>query len=124
MRRKKIEPLMNTGYPIIDQMMNDGWEQFVNEIRDENDKWNFRLLRAIEKVKGELFVSELKVLLKRVDFGKLHITNKPIGMKIGENRFATIREVWINQKIIDGVARGSVCVQIKPNRWLIAQYAQ
>lgn len=115
---------MNTEYTELDQIFNAGWNEFVQEMRDNNDRSNFRLLKLVEKIKGELFVSELKILLKRVDYGMLHITRTPIGMCIGENRFATIQRVWVGQKSIDGQAHGSICVEVKQDRWIVAEYTQ
>lgn len=115
---------MNTGYPGLDAVMNDGWNQFIQTVRDNNDRCNYRLLKLVEKIKGELFVTDLKVLLNRVDYGMLGITRVPIGVCVGENRFATIPKVWIDQRVIDGNTHGSLCIQVKPDRWIIANYVQ
>lgn len=115
---------MNTEYKALDDIFNAGWNDFVQTMRDNNDRSNYRLLKLIEKIKGELFVTELKVLLKRVDFGMLRITRIPIGLCVGENRFATIQKVWVNQKSVDGQAHGSICVEVKTDRWIIAEYVQ
>lgn len=56
---------MNTEYHALDAIFNADWENFMKEVRDNNDRRNFRLLRLVEKIKGDLFVSDLKILLKK-----------------------------------------------------------
>ena len=123
-RRKKIEPLMDTEYHALDRIFNAGWDEFVKNIREDNDRCNYRLLRLVEKISGELFVTDLKILLKRVDHGMLRVVRKPIGLELKENRFATIPKIWVDQKYIDGQTKGSICVQVKDNRWIVAYYIQ
>jgi hypothetical protein len=100
--------------------LESGWRQFVMEIRSQNKTSNDRLCRLLRQIKGEEFVDDLKAFMKSIghEYGLLRVSRKPQGMLLNDNRFETIKEVWIDQRSSPHGPSGVVYIQVKPNRWV------
>jgi hypothetical protein len=87
-----------------------------------------RLLRAVKKVKGKTFYKYLIELLEdRVDYTTMEIVNAPTGEHQSTNDFGrTIKEYWVDQRSVgtEGDSfEGTICVQLKENKFLKANYS-
>jgi len=107
-----------------DKEFDKGWKSFVDDVRAKNKVSNDRLLKIVEAIKGKDFVDELRGFLISIDeeFAYLQIARKPVGMRLKDDRFELIPELWIDQRSsnmykIGGIG-GTICIQIKENRWL------
>jgi len=102
-----------------------GWTEFIKGLQKENNSKNERLFKALTAVKGERFVSQLREMLEHIgcNHSLLHVVRQPVGMAINERRFSEISEIWVDQKSTLEGYFGSVCVQVKPERWVKVSYS-
>ncbi|MBG8552325.1 hypothetical protein [Hymenobacter guriensis] len=106
-------------------MMNDGWNAFVQETLQFNDRSNTRLLNAVRLSKGEEFVADVRALMKtaRSEHGLLRVVKEPVGMKQSSTKHGSITEMWLNQRSTSSGIRGAIYIQVKPARWLKITYS-
>lgn len=101
------------------------------QYEDEIEASNQRLLKAILKVKGELFYEWLLLFIEDMSpDGKFSIAKAPEGNKqrTGNERsvFGKIKEYWVNQWSVgdsgDSFA-GILFIQLKENKYLAMPYS-
>lgn len=99
---------------------NEGCEDFMKEIEVANKKSNDRLMRVIENIKGRQFVRDFYKLMKlmKKPNRRIYVVRHPIGQKMTDDRTNTISEMWVELKYTTGEMEGTVCVEVKENRWL------
>lgn len=91
--------------------------------------YNNRVLKAIKSVKGDDFYNDLLDVIKESEGvqGKVEFVNNPIGNYQDEDESALIKGIWVNQTTNGGYTgdtfAGSVCVQLKPNKYLKFYYS-
>ena len=56
----------------------------------------------------------------------IHIVNEPEGVMLNDSRYTTIPKIWVKQKsgsMYEGRSgTGSLCIQLKEDRWLKINY--
>jgi len=110
--------------PFIDDqiaMYKDLSEYYDYLILEDNK--NKRLLRAIKKTKGKTFYKYLMEIIEDSEGikGLAEIISEPYGKFQKENYGRTIKGVWYTQQSVgmEGDSyEGTVCVQLKPNKYL------
>lgn len=106
----------------LEEAFNAGWRDFVRSVRQENAKSNRRLYKIIEAVRGKSFVDSLKNCVKATSKGglpQLRITRRPKGIRLSDNRWSSILEIWIDQKSNNQLGmKGAAYVQVKENRFV------
>lgn len=104
----------------FNNIMND-YENEMTKIRDEENRINNRILKAILNVKGKEFYDSLMSVIKEDECGdKFEIVRKPIGEYQKEN-FGVIKGIWVNQHSSGDSGDsfyGCVEVKIKKDRWI------
>jgi len=111
----------------IEELFDAGWNDFVRSNRQSNARSNRRLFKLLKKIKGESFVHSLNQLSK-IDGGlpRIRITRTPKGMRLKDNRYSSIPEIWVDQKqnFIYGtnIVSGEIYVQVKETRWVFFNY--
>lgn len=102
-----------------------GWKEFAKTIEAENRIKNERVYRALTAVKGAAWVYDFKKLMQIIAKWecRLEIVNRPVGVELRESRVRDISEIWINQRNLDGEVRGTVCVRVKPERWVLFHFS-
>lgn len=124
-REKENNPKREALYSALDSVFNAGWEVFVKQLREENDRCNERLFRVVAAIKGNDFVDELRKFHAEIEEQSLiRVVRKPSGMQITDNRWNFMKTFWIDQRNISGEYHGSICIQVKENRWLKINYAR
>lgn len=111
----------------MDFIFEEGWKIFVRANRQANSKSNRRLFRLLKKIKSDSFVHSLNQLSKITGgLPQIRVTREPKGMRLKDNRYSGIPEIWVDQKqgSIYGsdTATGKIYVQVKENRWVYFQY--
>jgi len=104
--------------------MEAGWQAYADGI-EKVRKYNARILRAIKTVKGKAFVKHLSALMESceaVDWANWEILKEPIGSEQSIDEYGReIRKEWVDQRATgtEGDSwEGTICVQIKPNKYL------
>lgn len=100
-----------------------GWKDFVRSNRQANSKSNRRLFRLLRKIKSDTFAHSLNQLSKIAGgLPQIRISREPKGMRLKDNRYSAIPEIWVDQKqgSIYGpnTVTGNIYVQVKENRWV------
>jgi hypothetical protein len=117
---------MKTLKDALEVMFDVGFKSYVNSIKRENKRKNTRLFKLLAKIVNDGFVIDLKAFMKAIDRkdNLWRIVREPIGTPFKDRRFSTIKTIWVDQKASaeDGEIIGSVCIQVKPNRWIILNY--
>lgn len=107
----------------IDFIFEAGWKDFVRSNRQANSKSNRRLFRLLRKIKSDSFVHSLNQLSK-ISGGlpQIRVSREPKGMRVKDNRYSAIPEIWVDQKqgsiYGPGTVSGTIYVQVKENRWV------
>jgi hypothetical protein len=115
--------------PFVDDQINmyKAMSEHYDNIRLDNEK-NHRLLRAIKKVKGKTFYKYLTEIIYDSEGikGLAEIVSKPTGKYQEEPYGRTIKGMWIEQWTVgmepDSYV-GTVCIQLKPNKYLKFNYS-
>jgi hypothetical protein len=96
-----------------------GWRNYVKGIRAENERSNKRLYRVLWKFKSQLFTTEVDAFAK-INGGlpKIRVAKEPKGIRLKDNRWRSIPEIWIEQKQTAQGPAGSIYIQVKDNRWI------
>ena len=100
----------------------------MREYDDLCARYNNRLLRAIKSVKGNTFYKYLVDIIKESEGinGMASIVSKPVGTFSDEKYGRQIKGIWVDQQAVgcegDSWA-GTVCVEIKPNKFLKFDYS-
>lgn len=98
---------------------NAGWKNFVRTIRQENARSNRRLYKILIEIKGKSFIDSVDRLAKqKKGLPQIRISRKPEGMRLKDNRWSAIPEIWIDQKQTAEGPAGRIYVQVKENRWI------
>lgn len=111
----------------MDFMFESGWKNFIRSNRQANSKSNRRLFRLLRKIKSDSFVHSLNQLSK-INGGlpQIRISREPKGMRLNDNRYSAIPEIWIDQKqgsmYGPNTVSGNIYVQVKENRWVCFHY--
>lgn len=107
------------------QIMDD-YEEECKKIRDEENRINGRILRAIKNVKGKKFYDSLMIAMEEDEIlGKLEIVRKPIG-KYQTESWGVIKGSWVDQYTQgeDGDSfYGTVCIQLKKDKYLLMPFS-
>lgn len=111
-----------TDKEICDQYIKDEINYYL-----EIDRCNDRLLRAIETLKGEQFVNDLKECMEESEQGgRIIITNKTAGQYQDED-WGVIKGAWIDQHVNGGMTgddfQGNIYIRIKAGKYLCFGYA-
>lgn len=108
----------------LEELFDEDWKNFVRGVRQENAKSNRRLFKIVEKIKGKSFVDSVNRLSKQGGrLPQIRISRKPEGIKLKDNRWSAIPEIWIDQKqSVEREATGHIYIQVKENRWLKIHY--
>ena len=93
----------------------------------ELNRVNTRILKALESVKGKVFVDEVKLYMEECEmYGALAITKKTVG-KYQQEDFESFSGAWINQYVNGGMTgddfQGSIYIKIKEGKYLSFTYA-
>lgn len=122
-------PNMQIIEPYVDGQikMYEAMSEYYDYLALENKK-NERLLRAIKKVKGKTFYKYLTEIIEESEGiqGLAEIVSKPTGKYQEEDYGRTIKGIWIEEWSVgmDGDSyNGTVCVQLKPNKFLKFNYS-
>lgn len=109
----------------IQKEIEKGWAEFIKGVQKENAAKNERLFKILTAIKGEAFVVGLRGMLSHIGCGHslLHVVRNPIGMEMVELRFLGISKIWVDQKSTAYGYHGSVCVQVKLDRWIKVSYS-
>ena len=106
----------------LEEAFDAGWRDFVRSVRQENAKSNRRLYKIIEAIRGKSFVDSLKNCVKstsKYGLPQLRISRYPEGIKLKDNRWSGISEIWVDQKSNAQIGmEGAVYVQVKENRFI------
>lgn len=107
--------------------MQKGMQEYYDYLRDV-DKKNKRLLTAIKKVKGKTFYKHLLTIIEESEGidGFAQIVKEPVGKFQKEQYGRTIPGYWVDQWAVgmEGDSwEGTVCVQLKPNKYLKFSYS-
>lgn len=108
--------------------MESAMEDLSNYYKEESRK-NRRLLKAIKSVKGETFYKHLMAIIEESEGlqGPAEMVREPIGKFNDEKYGRTIPGYWVNQTEDGGYTgdsfSGTVCVEIKPGRYLKFNYS-
>lgn len=119
--------------PSVDAYLNDqlameegmkAWADYERSIFVHNN----RLLKAIKSVKGKTFSKYINEIIKECDnvTDKMQIVKEPVGNFQKENYGRTIKGIWINQWSVgmEGDSwNGTVCVELRPNKYLKFSYS-
>lgn len=107
--------------------MERGWREHFNYLESVK-KYNTRILMAIKSVKGKTFYKYLKNIIEesdRID-QQMEIVPEPTGDYQKECYGRTIPGIWVDQRSVgdsgDSYA-GSVCILLKPNKYLKFYYS-
>lgn len=91
---------------------------------------NQRLLRAIKSVKGKTFYKRLMEVIKESEgmrsFFLAEIVKVPVGKFQSERYGREIKGIWVDQRSVgmEGDSwEGTVCVEIKPNKYFKFHYS-
>lgn len=107
----------------LEELFDAGWNDFVKSIRQENARSNRRLYKILTEIKGKSFVDSVKRLAtEKGRLPKIRVSRCPAGIKLKDNRWSAIPEIWIDQKQTEDGAKGDMYVQVKENRWLKIHY--
>jgi hypothetical protein len=109
---------------VFDDMINDECKRFIRSVRQENARSNRRLYKILLVIKGKSFVDSLKRLaMQKGGLPKIRISRQPKGIRMKDNRWSAIPEIWIDQKqSVERGATGHIYVQVKENRWVKFPY--
>lgn len=110
---------------MMDDIFDASWKAFVKQMREENERCNERLYRLLEAIRGKRFVIDLQKLLKDIgEYGALiRVVRSPVGICINDKRWKSFKTLWINQRSNGhNTITGTVCIQVKDNRWLLINY--
>lgn len=110
---------------IKDQLaMEEGMRQYVESLNKIN-AYNKRILRAIKSVKGKTFFNHLIAFIKDAEaseYSQFEIVAKPVGKMQEVSEYGReIKKEWVVQQAVGDSGdswSGSICVQIKPNKYL------
>lgn len=111
---------------IKDQLdMEEGMRQYF-EACDKITKYNQRILSAIKTVKGKTFHNHLVALIKDseggIDYCKWQIASTPVGTCRDVTDYGRgIKKEWVKQQAVGDSGdswEGTICVQLKPNKYL------
>jgi len=120
-------------YKVLDKYFDAGWRHFIKDIRKHNISSNNRLYKIIAAIKGWEFAGDVKGLMIDIkqQYALLTIVKEPMGIELKDSRYTTIPKIWVQQKsgsIYSGDAAigctGSLCIQIKDDRWIRINYSQ
>lgn len=107
----------------LEDMFDAGWRDYVRSIRQENAKSNRRLYKLLVQIKGKSFVDSIKRLAtQNGSLPQIRISRQPVGIKMKDNRWSAILEIWIDQKQTEQGVTGFVYVQVKKDRFLKIHY--
>lgn len=128
MENKNLPP-MKIIEPFVDGQikMYNAMSEYYDYLALENKK-NQRLLKAIKKVKGNTFYKYLMEIIDESEGiqGLAEIVSKPTGKYQEEHYGRTIKGIWIEQWNVGmepDSYNGTVCVQLKPNKFLKFNYS-
>lgn len=104
-------------------MTDEGWKNFIRSVRQFNSRSNRRLFKLLRKIKSESFVHSLNQLSKITGgLPQIRVARQPKGMRIKDNRYSAIPEIWIDQKqgsvYGPNTVKGYIYIQVKYNRWV------
>lgn len=109
----------NEGFGILDDIFEEDWKEFIQEVQRKNRESNYRLLTVIKKVKGKEYLNSLKAIMKKVGTGALlRFTNERKGVPFTQKRWEGVGEVYVDQY---SSAEGMVCdlyIQVKEGKYL------
>lgn len=105
----------------------EGWKNFIRASRQANSRSNRRLFKLLRKIKSDSFVHSLKQLSKITGgLPQIRVAREPKGMRLKDNRYSAIPEIWIDQKqgsvYGPNTVKGHIYVQVKENRWVYFHY--
>lgn len=107
----------------LEEAFDAWWKNFVQAVRQENARSNRRLYKILEPIKGKSFVDSVKRLATgKGRLPQIRISREPKGMKLKDNRWSAIPELWIDQQQTEEGPTGHIYVQVKENRWLKIHY--
>lgn len=117
---------MSSFIDALDAIFEKGFNDYVKSIKKENKRKNERLFKLLIQIVNGGFVIDLKAFMKAIDRkdNLWRIVRKPSGTPFKDRRFSTIKTIWVDQiaSAEDGEITGSVCIQVKPNRWIKLNY--
>jgi hypothetical protein len=100
----------------------EDWKKFVNHIREENRRSNYRLMKVVAKMKGKEYVNSLKLILKTVGTGSLiKFSKEAKGFAFNKPEWAGIGEVYINQRstsLYEGMMTCDIYMPVKEGKFL------
>lgn len=111
----------------IEKEFDKGWKEFVKDIIAKNKSSNYRLLKALEKVKGKEIVSDVKAILKKVGGTcRIEVVRSTTGMQLNDRRWKSFPVIWVDQKQSSiyghNKPEGTLYVRIDDKRFLSFHY--
>lgn len=104
--------------------MENGMKEYVAFL-NEISRRNHRLLNAIKTVNGKIFYKHLVEFIKErepTEYSQFEIVSKPVGKEQDCGEYGRrIKKEWVVQRAVGDSGdswEGTICVQIKPNKYL------
>lgn len=104
--------------------MEEGMKQYYDSLT-ETWKYNQRILRAVKSVRGKTFYKHLTEFIKNAeptDYHEWEIVSQPVGNKQEVTEFGrSIKKEWVVQHSVGDSGdswAGTICVQLKENKYL------
>lgn len=110
------------------EVIDNHWKEMA-EWEKECGRKNRRLLKAIKSVKGKAFYGHILDIIEESEGidGVAEIVRLPVGNFQEEKYGRSIKGIWVNQTTNGGYSgdsfAGTVCVELKPGRFLKFAYA-
>ena len=109
-------------YDRLDEVLgiNDGWKEYIDDLREKNKVSNDRLYRLLMAIKGSDFSRDVRSMMRIVGwYHQIRISRIPSGTKLPDKRWKNIRWIWADVKPNqDGALSGYLYVQVKQDRFL------
>jgi hypothetical protein len=103
----------------FEEVFEAGWKSFINSMKDEHRKSNYRLLKVIDKVKGRAYLNSVKTIIKNVGADSLiRFSNEASGQVFTYPEWVSCGPVQIDQR---STAEGMVMeiyIPVKENKYL------
>jgi len=104
---------------IIDDWFDEGWNEFVKQIQEENRISNYRLMKVVGRVRGKAYLNSLKSILKTIGAGSLiRFSDEAKGVVFNKPEWSGIGDVIIDQRSTPVGMRCDIYMPVKKGKFL------